>query len=71
MKKTTLKEIKNYPAIDVTTVTAEEMYSTIKGKNVEKLYFSRGLYGINGLVFKVDETTYKICCRSTSLFTVL
>ncbi|WP_251454917.1 hypothetical protein [Veillonella intestinalis] len=73
MEKVTQREIRNYPAIDLSTVKSSEVYNIIKGKGKGKevLYRSFGVYGSNGVVFTVDNVTYKIVGRTSNLFIVI
>lgn len=71
MEKVTQREIRNYPAIDLSTVNSSEVYNIMKGKEKEVLYRSFGVYGSNGVVFMVDNVTYKIVGRTTNLFIVI
>ena len=69
--KTTLKEIKNFPAIDITTADFDTVNQIARNK-YETIAYSVGVYGVNGVVFNTfDGTLYKITSRSTALFQVL
>lgn len=64
--KVTQKEIKNFPAVDITT-WSEEKLATLP--NVQVIAYSIGAYGCNGkLLHGADGKFYKITCRSTILF---
>ena len=68
--KTTLKQIKNYNAIDITKMSFDECKEFKKNKNLTKVCTSSGLYGINGAIL-IDEKTgklYKITARNSTLF---
>ena len=64
--KVTQKEIKNFPAVDITT-WSEEKLATLP--SLEEIAYSIGVYGCNGkLLHGTDGKFYKITCRSTNLF---
>lgn len=66
MLKTTQKEIKKFPAIDITTWREEELASLPR---LEEIAYSIGAYGCNGKLFRgTDGELYKITSRSTNLF---
>lgn len=62
MLKTTLKEIKNYDALDITA--SRENYGRL-----EVVAKSFGVYGMNGALLKDEKGNfYKITARSSNLF---
>lgn len=66
MLKVTQKEIKNFPAIDITTWSDEKLTGL---PNVEEIAYSIGLYGCNGkLLHGTNGEFYKITSRSTNIF---
>lgn len=66
MLKTTLKEIKKFPAIDITTWRDEKTQDLPR---LEEVAYSIGVYGCNGKLFHdTDGNFYKITSRSTNLF---
>lgn len=66
MLKVTQKEIKNFPAIDVTTWSDEKLAEL---PSVEEVAYSVGVYGCNGkLLHGTDGEFYKITSRSTNIF---
>lgn len=66
MLKTTLKEIKKFPAIDITAWREEKLASLPR---LEEVAYSIGVYGCNGKLFRgTDSEFYKITSRSTNLF---
>ena len=66
MLKVTQKEIKEFPAIDI-TLWDDEKLATLP--NVEEIAYSMGIYGCNGtLLHGADGKFYKITSRSTNLF---
>ena len=66
MLKVTQKEIKEFPAVDITT-WSEEKLATLP--SVEEIAYSIGVYGCNGKLFHgTDGKFYKITSRSTNLF---
>lgn len=73
MKKTTLSFIKDYVkkglAEDINGIKFEEM-KKINRHSLEKLYYSTGIYGINGGLFKDLETgkLYAITKRNSTLY---
>lgn len=71
MKKTTLKNIKNTEAIDITNYSfeaAKELGEKELGLDV--LALSHGTYGMNGALLKgfATGTIYKITARTSTLF---
>lgn len=67
MLKVTQKEIKNFPAVDITNYTEEELRGIVP--DVEEIAYSVGSYGCNGkLLHGKDGNFYKITSRSTNLF---
>lgn len=66
MLKVTQKEIKDFPAIDVTTWNEAKLAEL---PSVEEIAYSIGMYGCNGkLLHGTDGKFYKITSRSTNLF---
>ena len=66
MLKVTQKEIKEFPAVDITTWTEEKLAAL---PNVEKIAYSIGVYGCNGkLLHGADGKFYKITSRSSNIF---
>ena len=66
MLKTTQKEIKKLPAIDI-TAWREEKFAELP--RLEGVAYSIGAYGCNGKLFRgTDGEFYKITSRSTNLF---
>ena len=66
MLKTTLKEIKKFPAIDITTWREEKL---VELPRLEEIAYSIGVYGCNAKLFRgTDGNFYKITSRSTNLF---
>lgn len=66
MLKTTQKEIKKFPAVDITTWRDEKMQELPR---LEEIAYSIGVYGCNGKLFHgTDGKFYKITSRSTNLF---
>ena len=66
MLKTTLKEIKKFPAIDITTWREEKL---VELPRLEEIAYSIGVYGCNGKLFRgTDGELYKIVGRTTNLF---
>ena len=64
--KTTLKEIKAHPAIDVTAWNEEQLEAL---PHLDEIAYSVGVYGCNGKLFiGTDGKFYKITSRSTNLF---
>lgn len=68
MEQTTLKYIKNFPAIDITNEKISDLEKIRKNK-IETLYLSCGKYGMNGCVIAdQDGNLYKITARNSALF---
>ena len=66
MLKTTQKEIKKFPAIDITTWGNGKLAELPR---LEEIAYSIGIYGCNGKIFRsTDGEFYKITSRSTNLF---
>ena len=66
MLKTTQKEIKKFPAIDITAWREEKLASLPR---LEEIAYSIGIYGCNAKLFRgTDSEFYKITSRSTNLF---
>lgn len=66
MLKVTQKEIKDFPAINVTTWNEAKLAEL---PSVEEIAYSVGVYGCNGkLLHGTDGKFYKITSRSTNLF---
>ena len=64
--KTTLKEIKAYPAVDITTWSEEQLEAL---PHLDEIAYSVGVYGCNGKLFLGNNGKfYKITSRSTNLF---
>ena len=66
MLKVTQKQIKEFPAIDITTWREEKL---VELPRLEEIAYSIGVYGCNGKLFRgTDSKFYKITSRSTNLF---
>ena len=66
MLKTTQKEIKKFPAIDITTWREEK---TQVLPRLEEIAYSIGVSGCNAKLFRgTDGEFYKITSRSTNIF---
>ena len=66
MLKTTQKEIKKFPAVDITTWREEK---TKELPRLEEIAYSKGVYGCNGKLFHgADGEFYKITSRSINIF---
>lgn len=70
MKKVTQKQLKNLVAIggakSADRLTEEQMDGL---RPVERLAYSRGLYGANGLLFRgADGALYAVTARNSALF---
>lgn len=73
MKKTTLKNIKNTEAIDITTLSFEAVRKIQKEEGeLKKVVVSRGTYGMTGALLEGYNTgkLYKVCARNSTLFQV-
>ena len=72
--KTTLKEIKSYPAADISDFSPEQINRLKEGeKFLTQVAYSTGIYGISGIILQgyASGTLYKVTKRSTALFMVL
>ena len=66
MLKVAQKEIKKFPAIDITTWREEKLASLPR---LEEIAYSIGVYGCNAKLFRgTDGNFYKITSRSTNMF---
>lgn len=66
MLKVTQKEIKEFPATDITKWSNEKLAEL---PSVDEIAYSIGEYGCNGkLLHGTDGNFYKITSRSTNLF---
>ena len=66
MLKVTQKEIKKFPAVDITTWREEKLAELPR---LEEIAYSIGVYGCNGKLFHgADGQFYKITARSTNIF---
>ena len=66
MLKTTQKEIKKFPAIDITAWREEKLAALPR---LEEIAYSIGIYGCNAKLFRgTDGEFYKITNRSTNIF---
>lgn len=75
MKRYTQKELKNFVnlgvAVDITNGTNETRKEILAKENdLEKVGYSSGIYGCNGLLLKGYKTgtLYAVCSRSTAIF---
>lgn len=66
-----LKDIKNYPAVDITAADPAIVYEIAAGRRTVAI--SYGTYGANGIVVYNDRTGqfYKIVGRTSNLFILL
>lgn len=66
MLKVTQKEIKEFPATDITKWSNEKLAEL---PSVDEIAYSMGVYGCNGkLLHGTNGEFYKITSRSTNLF---
>lgn len=66
MLKVAQKEIKNFPATDITTWGEEKLAELPR---LEEIAYSIGVYGCNGKLFHgTDGEFYKITSRSANIF---
>lgn len=66
MLKVAQKEIKNFPAIDITAWREEKLAELPR---LEEVAYSIGVYGCNAKLFHgADGQFYKITARSTNIF---
>lgn len=71
--KTTLKEIKNFYAKDITYIGFEDMNKLRNEENgFEIIAKSFGMYGVTGLVIRglKSKEMFKICSRTSAIFMV-
>ena len=66
MLKTTQKEIKKFPATDITMWREEKLAELPR---LEEIAYSIGVYGCNAKLFRgTDGEFYKITSRSSNIF---
>lgn len=70
MEKLTQKAIRNYDAIDITYMNSKECYKLNDKILLKRLFYSAGVYGMNGIIFEDIKTgeQYKITSRTNALF---
>ena len=72
--KTTLKEVKEMSAKDITRLSGNEVKKLMKEEDYFiKIAISSGIYGINGCVVKgaKTRTLYKITSRNSNLLYIV
>lgn len=72
--KTTLKDIKDFRAVDLTTYDTNSIYTLLDEEKTFKLVaYAVGIYGINGVVVQgyTSNTLYKITSRNNNLFIIV
>lgn len=70
--KTTLKNIKSFPAVDITNLSYDEITALISGAGyMRHVAYSAGAYGVTGQVFELDGKFYKVVGRCGALFLVM
>ena len=70
--KTTLKNIKAFPAVDISDWTFDRITALIRGAgSFRHVAYSVGIYGVNGQVIDVDGRFYKVVGRCGALFLVM
>ena len=69
MKKTTLKEIRETCATDITNYSFDQANDLMNAHTLRTVAMSFGVYGMNGALFE-DENgdLYKITARNSTLF---
>ena len=60
--KTTLKEIKAFPAIDINDISEKYFNDTILGEHKTVIAYSKGQYGINGMVWYLPNLQVFVKC---------
>lgn len=73
MMKVRLKDIRNYPATDITNYSSEAAYELFAKTDRRIVATSIGTYGVSGLLFEDLNTgdMYKICNRTEPLWIFL
>ena len=72
--KTTLKEIKNFNAEDITYISFEDMNKLKENEGYFKeIVYSMGTYGVTGCVVQGNNSgkMYKITSRTSAIFMVM
>lgn len=68
--RTTLRDIRNFPAEDITSASDEYLAQVLPHCEAEEIAYSVGMYGTSGMVLMNRSTgkLYKITARSTNIF---
>lgn len=67
--KTTLKEIKNFSAVDITRKSFQEVNEIMHGHSFQTIAYSVGIYGVTGIIKARDDgKLFKVTARSSALF---
>lgn len=68
--RTTLRDIRNFPAEDITSASVEYLAQVLPHCEAEEIAYSVGMYGTSGRVLMNRSTgkLYKITARSTNIF---
>ena len=71
--KTTLRDVKNTSAIDLTGKSATEIYKLLETIDRVKLAYSIGTYGLTGCLIQDAKTgqLYKVTSRCAALFILM
>ena len=72
--KTTLKDIKNTIAIDITKLSTKEVYEIYHNEHgFKSVAYSIGIYGVTGAIVQGYTTNklYKVTSRNSNLFIIL
>ena len=70
MRRTTQKEIKqdNWSK-DITNWTCKEIEKLMRdAKHIHRVAYSKGMYGINGIIVNIDGNYYKSVGRGSTTF---
>ena len=70
--KTTLKNIKSFPAEDISNWSYDRINALISGAGyLRHVAYSSGMYGVTGQVIELDGKFYKVAGRCGALFLVM
>lgn len=71
--KTTLRDIRNTRAVDLTNTSSTEIYKLLETIDKVKIAYSVGIYGLNGCLIQDAKTgqLYKVTAHSAALFILM
>lgn len=66
-----LKDIKAFPAVDLTNASFEEIDSILARGGKRSFMHSCGVYGVSGVVVEIDGEFYNVTARTSALWQVM